>query len=111
MMGFLQGSAVFHQILHHLPVHKRLPAEEVHLQVHTVPGILHQEVQGLLSHLKAHQGAPAMVFSLPRKAVPAGQVAVVGDMEAQRLHHGLSLFEIIYIILIDIRSEKLSGLL
>ena len=49
-----------------------------------------------------------MVLSLFREAIPAGQVTVMSDMEAQRLYHRLPLFEIIDIILIHIRGKQLS---
>ena len=36
VVRLLQASAVLHQLLYHLPVHQRLPAEEVHLQIDPV---------------------------------------------------------------------------
>ena len=74
--------AVGDQLLHDLPVHKRLAAEEIHLKVLPVAGIFHQKIQRLLSDLKAHQSAAAVILALLRKAVAAGQVAVVSDVKA-----------------------------
>ena len=83
----LLGTAVFHQALHHVPVHQRLTTEEVHLQIGAAAGVIHQKVQRLLANLKAHQRAVSMVFSLAGEAVGAVQVAGVRHMQAQRLHH------------------------
>ena len=104
----LQASAVGHQVLYHLPVHQGLSPEKVHFQVHPVPGTGHQKIQGLFSYLKRHQGTPSVIFPLFRKAVPAGQITVMGDMKAQRLYHSLSLFKIIYIIFVNVRGEQAS---
>ena len=52
-----------------------------------------------------------MILSLLCKAVFAGKIAVMGNMKAQRLYHGLSLFEIKNIIFINIRCIKLSHFL
>ena len=48
-----------------------------------------------------------MVLALLRKAVAARQVAVVGDVQAEGLHHGLPLLEIQHIVLIEICGKKL----
>ena len=111
MVRLLQRSAVSYQLLHHLPVHEGLPAKEIHLQIDTVPGICHQKIQCLFPYLKAHQRTSPVVFALSRKAVSAGQIAVVGNVQAQRFHHSLPVLERIYIILIDILCKELSGLL
>ena len=108
IVGRFQAPAVRHQLLHHLPVHQGLASEEVHLQVHPVPGICHQEVQRLFAHLQAHQRPPAMVLPLLCEAVLAGQVAVVCDVEAEGLHHRLPFLEVKDIILVDVRREQLS---
>ena len=105
--GLFQTSAIGHQILYHLPVHQGLSPKEIHLQVDPVPGMLHQKIQGLFPHVKAHQRPSPMVLSLSCKAIPAGQVTVVGDVEAECLHHCLALFKVKNIILIDIRGEQL----
>ena len=67
----LQGPGIGHQILHHLPVHQGLAAEEIHLQIPSVTGVGHQEVQGLLADLKGHEGPLPLVFALACKAVAA----------------------------------------
>ena len=80
-------AGILHQLLHHVPVHQRLTAEEVHLQIGAAAGVIHQKVQSLLANLKAHQRTVSMVFSLAGEAVGAVQVAGVRHMQAQRLHH------------------------
>ena len=43
---------ISHQVFHNLPVHQRLPAEEVDFEIPPVPGILDQEIQCFLPHLE-----------------------------------------------------------
>ena len=80
-------AGILHQLLHHVPVHQRLTAEEVHLQIGAAAGVIHQEVQRLLTNLKAHQRAVAVILALTGEAVGTVQVAGVRHMQAQRLHH------------------------
>ena len=47
-----------------------------------------------------------MIFAFLGKAVAAGKVAVVGDVQAQRLHHGLSRLEIKNGVPVDILREQ-----
>ena len=107
MMGFLLGTAVFHQPLHYVPVHERLSAKEVHLQMLPVAGIGNEEIQGLLSHLIAHEGAAAMVLAFLCKAVTAGQVAVMGNVQAQCLDHGFPLLKVYHKIPVNILGQEL----
>ena len=107
MAGFLLGTAVFHQPLYHIPVHQGLTAKEIHLQVFPVAGIGNEEVQRLLSHLVAHEGAAAMVLAFLCKAVTAGQIAVMGNVQAQRLHNRLPLFKVYHKIPVNILGKKL----
>ena len=111
VVDLLLFPAVSHQVFHDLPVHQRFPAEEIHLQVSPLPGIGDQEVQRLLSHFIGHERPPPVVFAFLSKAVFTGKVTVVGDMQAQRLDHCLSLLYFIDIILIHIPGEQpsLSG--
>ena len=81
------AARVFHQLLDHVPVHQRLAAEEVDLQVAALAGMLDKEIQRALAHLKAHQRAVAVVLALAGEAVGAVQVAGVRDVQAQRLDH------------------------
>ena len=107
-MDFLLLPAIGHQILDYLPVHQRLAAEEIHLQIMPVSGIGNQKIQSLLSCLIAHQRPASVVFSFLRKAVAAGQIAVMGDMKAQCFYHCGTLFEINDLVLIGIFREKRS---
>ena len=103
MIRLLKAPAVGHQLLYHLPVHKGLPAEKIHLQIHSVPGILYQKVQSLFPHLKTHKGTSSVIFPFLCKTVFTGQVAVMGNVETQGLHHRLPLFKVYDIIFVDIR--------
>ena len=67
----LLGAGVSHQLLHHVPVHQGLAPEEVHLQVHPAAGAGDEKVQGLLAHLKGHEGPVPVVVALAGKAVVA----------------------------------------
>ena len=88
-MDLLLLSAVSHQVFHHLPVHQRLTAEKVHLQISSVAGIGNQEIQRLLAYLKTHQRSAAMVLAFLRKAVFTGQITVMGNVQTERLDNGL----------------------
>ena len=103
----LLRAPVLHQALHHIPVHQRLAPEEVHLQMLPAARIGDQEIQGLFAHLVAHQSPPSVVLPFLRKAILAGQVAVVGDMQAQRLDHSLTPLKIHHKVLINIPGQKL----
>ena len=80
-------AGILHQLLHHVPVHQRLAAEEVYLQIVTGAGVFNEEIQRPLAHLIAHQGAVAMVLALTGEAVGAVEVAGMGNVQAQRLDH------------------------
>ena len=67
----LLGAGIGHQVFHHLPVHQRLTAEEVHLQIDAGAGLGDQKVQGLLAHLKGHEGSLTVVLALAGEAVLA----------------------------------------
>ena len=106
IMKLLLLSAVSHQILYYLPVHQRLTAKEVYLQISPASGILNQKIQCLLSHLIAHQRPASMVFTLFRKAILTGQIAVMGNMQAQSFHYGGPLFKVNDFIFIGILRKE-----
>ena len=110
-MKLLLLTSIGHQVLDHLPVHQRLASEEVHLQIPAASGIGNEEIQGLLAHLVRHQRSAAMVLALLRKAVAAGQIAVMGDVQAQGLDYSRTLLEINDFILICIfrKEDALTG--
>ena len=99
-------SSVFYQTFYHVPIHQRLPSEEIHFQVCAVSGISNQKIKSLLSHFIGHQGSSAMVFSLFCKTVPAGQITVVGDMKTEGLYHCLPFFEMFNGISVNILCKK-----
>ena len=110
VMKLLLLPSIGDQILHHLPVHKRLPAEEIHFQILPAAGAGNQKIKRLSPHLITHQGAASMVFSFLRKAVPACQIAVVGNVQTERLYHRLfRLHNIFYIPFIDIFRIQPAG--
>ena len=103
---------VGHQVLHHLEVHQGLAAEEVHLQVPPGAGIFDEEVQGPLAHLKGHHRPLAVVLTLAGEAVGAVEVAGVGNVQAQSLHHTGSLFlQLIRHGLVGVGDEELFSFL
>ena len=67
----LDASGIGHQLLHHLPVHKGLSAEEIHFQISPVSGMLDQKIDGPLPHLKGHKGPVSVILALACKAVAA----------------------------------------
>ena len=101
-------SSVSHQVFHHLPVHQRLPAEEVHFQISPVSGIGDQEIQRLFSDLEAHQRTSSMIFAFLCKTVFTCQVAVMGNMQTQRLYYRLALLHLVYHTLVNVRYKQLS---
>ena len=103
----LLGTAVFHQALHHVPVHQRLTAKKVHFQMLPVPRIGNEEIQGLFANLIAHQGTAAVVFPFLCKTISAGQVAVMGNVKAKGLDHCLALLKIHNKITVNILCKKL----
>ena len=91
VMLFLQGAGVGHRLLHRVHGHEGLAAEEVDLNVPALARLLHHPVDGLLGGLGVH-GHPVAGAEVAGagEAVPAAQVAVVGHVEAQGLHHRLT---------------------
>ena len=87
VMFFFDAPGVSHQTLHHVKIHQRLAAEKVHLQMMAGSGMGNEKIKGLLAHFIAHKGPIPVIFSLAGEAVGAVQVAGVGHMEAQGLHH------------------------
>ena len=80
-----QLAGVEHQIVHHVVVHQRFAAEEVHLQLMAVAGMGHQPVERLLARFQRQERALAVEVARGGKAVAAAQVAVVRRVQA----HGL----------------------
>ena len=51
-----------------------------------------------------------MVLAFLCKTILTGQIAVVGNMKAQGLYHGLAFLKVYHIILIDICGKQLLGI-
>ena len=83
------------------------PPKKSTSKVDAVSGVCDQEIQCLLSDLKAHEGAASMVLAFLCEAVLAGKVAVMGNMKAECLHDRLTFLEIDHIVFVNIRSEQL----
>ena len=77
---FLHASGISHQTLDHVPVHQRLAAKEIHLQVPPAAGVIHEKVQSPPAHLEAHQRPITVILALAGKAVPAVEVAGMGHV-------------------------------
>ena len=107
IMDFLLLAAICYQVFYNLPVHKRLAAEKVNLQI--VPGarIGDKEIQCLLAHLKRHKGTSSVIFPFFCKAVAAGKITVMCNVQAEGFHHCLTvLCKCINGILVYILCEK-----
>ena len=85
-------AGVGNQLLDHIKVHQGLAAKEVYLQVVTGSRSGNQKIQCLLTHLKAHDGAVAVVIALACKAIGAVEVTGVGDVQAKCLDDACGLF-------------------
>jgi hypothetical protein len=107
MMRLLQTASVLHKLLYHIPVHQRLSAKEINLQIDSAPGIGYQKIQRLPAGLQAHQGPAAMILALLGKTILTGQIAVMGNVKTKRLDNGLSLFKIYDQILKSILCKQL----
>ena len=87
----LQRPGVLHGALYRVHGHQGLAAEEVHLDVPALAGLLHHPVDGLLGRFKVHGHAVAGAeVAGGGEAIAAAQVAVVGHVETQGLHHRLA---------------------
>ena len=84
---------VCNQLFHNFPVHKRLTAEKVNFQIFPKSRIIHKEIERLFPGLIGHQSAPAVILTFFCKTVPAGKVAVVCYMKAQRFHNSRTFHE------------------
>ena len=110
-------SSVFYKVFYDLPVHQRFSAEKIHFQIPSGPGICNQKVKRLFADLIAHERAASVVLSLFRKTVPAGKVAVMRNMQAQRFYYSFACLIINDRIFIDVlrkqhaRFRKLAALL
>ena len=110
IVNLLLLSSICHKIFDNLPVHQRLPAEEVYFQVSSASGICDQEIQRLFPYFIGHHRTSSMIFALLGKTVFARQIAVMGNMETERLYYCLSFHDILYTGLMSIRCEELSCL-
>lgn len=66
-------------------IHERLAAEEVNLEHLSCAAVPDEEVDRLFGGLRAHHLARGVIGALVRKAVLAAKIAVVADMQAERL--------------------------
>ena len=110
-MLLLNASRVSHKLLYHLPVHKRLAAEEVNLKVASCARIGNQEVKRLLAHLKAHHCAVALIFALTGKAIRAVKITGMSHVQAERLNDIAVVFVVIRQLFILVLGIELSTLL
>ena len=86
-------SRISYKLLYHIPVHQRLSAKEVYLEISAGPRISYQKVKGLFSYLKAHKCAVALIFALACEAVGAIEIAGVSYVQTERLYYLAVIFE------------------
>ena len=82
-------SAIFYQIFYNLPVHQRLAAKEIYFQVFPGTGVRDQEIKSFFADVIRHKSSSAMIFAFFRKAIAAGQIAVMSNVQAQCFYNGL----------------------
>ena len=81
----LDGARVIDRLGNGVPRHERLAAEEVHLDVAALARTRDNEVDRLLRDLGRHDLAALTKVAGGREAVFAAQIAVVRDVQAERL--------------------------
>ena len=81
----LYGAAVFDELLHDIPVHKRFAAEEVDVEVLVVTRVLYEKVDGAFARLETHEASFAVELALSSEAVGTVQVTGVSHVETECL--------------------------
>ena len=76
---------IVHRLLHHVPIHEWFAAKEIELAVFTRAAVSDEEIHRSSSHVEAHEHTPLAVAALSGEAILAAQIAVVSDIDAQRL--------------------------
>ncbi len=107
IVNFLLLSSICYQLLYHLKIHQRFTAEKVHFQVPAVSGIFNQKIKGSFSHFIRHDCSSSVVFPFLRKAITAGQVAVMGNMQTQGFYHRGTILKLPHVILIFVFRKQL----
>ena len=72
-----------------------------------VAGIGYQEIQCLFTYFKAHESTASVILTLFCEAILAAQVTIMGNVQAECLHNGLSRFKICHISLVNILRVQL----
>ena len=98
--------SVGNQLLDNIKIEKRFPTEKIHLQILPVTGIGNQKIKGLLSGLVGHKCPSSMIFAFLCKAITAGKITVMGDMQAKCLDHGRTFFKVHNAVFIHILCEQ-----
>ena len=80
-----QTTGIGHSLLDYLKIHQRLSAEKIYLQVTAPHRFFHQEINGRLGNLKAHDLVRSAVRTLSCKAITAPQIAVMGHVQTHSL--------------------------
>ena len=109
-MLLLKRASVFNELLYNLPVHGRLAAEEIDLEISAGTRVRNQKIQCLLADFKTHQRSSAVVLALFRKTIATCEVAVVGNVKTERLDDSLSRLKVAHKALIAVRGEELLGI-
>ena len=76
---------IVHRLLHHVPIHEWLAAKEIELAVFTRAAVSDEEIHRSSSHVEAHEHTPLAIAALAGEAILATQIAIVSDIDAQRL--------------------------
>ena len=94
---FFNRTRVCNKIFDDLPIHKRLSAEKVHLEIAARSAVFDEKIKRTFAHFVRHKRTLAVIFALRRKAILAVEIASVRDVKAHGFKHGVAFCEIFYI--------------
>ena len=91
---FLLG--VIDRLFNHGEIHQRLAAEKIHFEDFSPAAVFDEKIHRRFRGFLAHELAGGMIRALVREAVAAAKIAVVADMNTERLYlvalHGIGLY-------------------
>ena len=103
---FLYAAGISYNFLHHVPVEKRLPSEEINFKIVSFTGSCNEKIYGRLPRLCTHEGLFSAEVPLASKAVTACKIAGVGNMKAQRFYLRMSFLKVKGINLKNVLRKK-----
>ena len=100
VVRLLDATRIGNCFFHHVKVHQRFSAEEIHFQIVARPGLFNQKVDSFFRNFQRHQHSAAAKVSLCRKAIFAAQITIVRNVQAHGFdgsvrHHCGKLFVLV----------------